>query len=57
MVSLPLAVKAEMVRGGSGKPDYRNLWWFGEIVHTLLLYRSGIKGEEQLKRAFAPFGR
>src|SRR5215212_7730249 len=24
MVPLPLAVKAEMRRGGSGKPDYRN---------------------------------
>jgi hypothetical protein len=24
MVSLPKAVKAEIVRGGSGKPDYRN---------------------------------
>src|SRR5215217_1256124 len=24
MVPLPLAVKAEIVRGGSGKPDYRN---------------------------------
>ena len=48
MVSVPLAVKAESDGGGSEKTDYRNLWWFGEIVHKLLLYRSGIKGEEQL---------
>src|SRR2546430_17663563 len=33
MVPRPLAVKAEIVRGGSGKPDYRNLWRVGRIVH------------------------
>jgi hypothetical protein len=38
MVPLRDAVKAEIVRGGSGKPDYRNLWRVGEIVHKLLFY-------------------
>src|SRR4029453_7123977 len=36
MVPRPQAVKAEMRRGGSEKPDYRNLWRVGEIVHKLL---------------------
>src|SRR6516165_9134905 len=43
MVPLLDAVKAESVRGGSGKTDYRPLWRFGEIVHKFLLYLSGIK--------------
>src|SRR5215831_19885277 len=33
MVSVRDAVKAEVVRGGSGKTDYRNLWRSGTVVH------------------------
>jgi hypothetical protein len=49
MVSLPDAVKAEIGKGGSEKRDYRNLWWFGEIGHNVLLYRRGKKRENQLQ--------
>src|SRR5215218_3083478 len=33
MVPVPLAVKAEMKKRGSGKTDYRNLWRVGGVVH------------------------
>jgi len=45
MVPRLVSVKAEILRGGSGKPDYRPLWRFGEIVEKFLLYLSGIKGK------------
>jgi hypothetical protein len=48
MVPLPDAVKAEIGKCGSEKRDYRYLWWFGEIVHNLLLYRRGKKREKKL---------
>jgi hypothetical protein len=49
MAPLRKRVKAEILKCGSEKRDYRNLWWFGEIVHKLLLYRRGKKRKYQLK--------
>ena len=48
MVPLPQAVKAEIGKGGSEKPDYRNLWRVGRIVHRMLFYRRGEKRKYQL---------
>src|SRR2546421_2698163 len=41
MVPRPTCVKAEIVRGGSEKTDYRNLWRVGSIVHMGLFYQAG----------------
>jgi len=54
MVPLLDAVKAEIVRGGSEKPDYRNLWWVGRIVHRELFDRRGKKREDQLQGSRVP---
>src|SRR4029453_996834 len=48
MVPVPQAVKAEMKKRGSEKPDYRNLWRVGRMVHRQLFYRRGQKRECQL---------
>jgi len=49
MVPRPLAVKAEMRKRGSEKPDYRNLWRVGRIVHMDLFYWRGKKRKYQLE--------
>jgi hypothetical protein len=49
MVSVLDAVKAEAVKCGSGKRDYRNLWRVDRIVHRQLFYGCGKKREHQLK--------
>src|SRR4029453_12845515 len=49
MVPVPLAVKAGMMKRGSEKRDYRNLWRVGRIVHMDLFYRRGEKRKYQLQ--------
>src|SRR2546430_11456075 len=41
MVPRPTCVKAEIVRGGSEKTDYRNLWRHGRIINIGLDYARG----------------
>jgi hypothetical protein len=45
MVPLPLAVKAGKRRGGSGKTDYRNLWWVGSFVH-ISYFTGAVRNEK-----------
>src|SRR5947209_16774437 len=48
MVPSPVAVKAEMMKCGTEKRDYRNLWRVGWVVHSDLFYRRGKKRKYQL---------
>ena len=54
MVPVGERVKAGIVRGGSEKPDYRNLWRVGWIVHRQLFYRRGEKRKYQLQGSRVP---
>jgi hypothetical protein len=54
MVPLPLAVKAEMLRGGSEKTDYRNLWRAGRIAHRHY-FTGAVRNENTSCKAFGSF--